>query len=156
MKASSVWCAVGGGGGVSLYPNYTQSLDGKKKGKVSGKDLPWQGANPRMFAQLGFVCVCVCVWCESTQPHTHIHTNRQRFRRSIQWTHAAPTHTLSLKVLFILVTGCGSGVILLQYWVTTTTLMPPFKFNSWPNFCCLAPQMGAPALMRQQESCLRL
>lgn len=53
-----------GGGGVSLYPNYTQSLDGEKEGKVSGKDLPWQGANPRMFAQLGFtrpLTVCVCV-----------------------------------------------------------------------------------------------
>lgn len=73
MKASSVWCAVGGGGGVSLYPNYTQSLDGKKKGKVSGKDLPWQGANPRMFAQLGFVCVCVCVMRKHSATHTHTH-----------------------------------------------------------------------------------
>lgn len=51
------------------YILVTQRLDGKKEGKVSGKDLPQQGANPRMFAQLDFTrplecvhtCVCVCV-----------------------------------------------------------------------------------------------
>lgn len=155
MKASSVWCAVGGGGGFHYIPITLSPSMAKRRGRYQGRTS--LGREQTQGCLLSWAsCVCVCVWCESTQPHTHIHTNRQRFRRSIQWTHAAPTHTLSLKVLFILVTGCGSGVILLQYWVTTTTLMPPFKFNSWPNFCCLAPQMGAPALMRQQESCLRL
>lgn len=155
MKASSVWCAVGGGGGGFTISQLHSVPRWQKEGEGIREGPPLAGSKPKDVCSAG-LRVCVCVWCESTQPHTHIHTNRQRFRRSIQWTHAAPTHTLSLKVLFILVTGCGSGVILLQYWVTTTTLMPPFKFNSWPNFCCLAPQMGAPALMRQQESCLRL
>lgn len=37
VKASSVWCAVDGGGG---YPNYIHCLDGEKEGNISRKDLP--------------------------------------------------------------------------------------------------------------------
>lgn len=95
MKASSVWCAVGGGGGGgSLYPNYTQSLDGKKKGKVSRKDLPWQGANPRMFAQLGFVCVCVCD--AKALSHTHTYTQTGRGSGEAYSGHTQPPPTLSV------------------------------------------------------------
>lgn len=162
MKASSVWCVVGEEGGWGFTISQLHSVPWWQKGKVSGKDLPWQRANPRMFAQLGFarplsVCDAKALSIATLKPHTHTHRHtckhQARFGWSIQWTHAVPTRTLGLKVLFILVTGCGSGVILLQYWVTTTTLMPPFKFKSWPNFCYLAPQReGVPAFMRQQQS----
>lgn len=72
-------CMVcGWGRGGSLYPNYTQSLDGRKEGKVSGKDLPWQRANPRMFAQLGFarplsVCDAKALSIATLKPHSHTH-----------------------------------------------------------------------------------
>lgn len=154
-------CMVCGWGGGSLYPNYTQSFDGKKEGKVSGKDLPWQRTDPRMFAQLGFarplsVCDAKTLGIATLKPHTQMYTcsNKQWFRQSTQLIHTGPTRTLGLKVLFILVTGCGSEVILLQYWVTTTTLVPPFKFSSWPNFVCLAPQVGAPVSIRRLQSYL--
>lgn len=122
-----------------------------KTGEGIREGPPWQGANPRMFAQLGFarprslsVCMCVrdakALGIPLLKPHVwaHAHTIgiqkniKNRIMQSTQGTHTAPPHTPGLKLLFILVTGCGSGVILLQYWVTTTTLMPPFKFNSCP------------------------
>lgn len=135
----------------------------QKGGEGIRERPPLAESKPKDVCSAGLRKASECVWCESTQycnpkaslTHTHRHTckHQARFGWSIQWTHAVPTRTLGLKVLFILVTGCGSGVILLQYWVTTTTLMPPFKFNSWPNFCYLAPQReGAPAFMRQQQS----
>ena len=144
-----------GEGGVHYIPITLSPSMAKRRGRYQGRtSLGREQTQGCLLSWASCVCVCDAKALSHTHTHTHTHTNRQRFSRSIQWTHAAPTRNLSLKVLFILVTGCGSGVILLQYWVTTTTFMPPFKFKSWPNFCCLAPQMGAPALMRQQESCL--
>ena len=98
------------------------TLDGVKEGKVSGKDLPWLGSKSKDVCSAGLrkafecvcVCVCVCVGVfakalsiATPKPHTHAHTH----------THArytVDTHTAS-PLLFILVTGFGSGVILLQY-----------------------------------------
>lgn len=39
---------------VTIYPSCTQPLDGKKEGKVSGKDLPWQRVNLKDVCAAGF------------------------------------------------------------------------------------------------------
>lgn len=161
MKASSVWCAVGKRveGWVHYIPITLSPLMAKGEEGIRERP-PLADSKPKDVCSAGLRKASECVWCKSTQycnpkaTHTHDTQNtKQRFGRSFQRTHAAPTRTLGLKVLFISVTDCGSGVILLQYWVTITTLMPSFKFNSEPSFCYLAPQMGAPAFMRQQQRC---
>lgn len=93
-----------GVGGGSLYPNYTQFLDGEgrgEEGKLSGKELrSQQPAQPRMFAQLDSARPApglrACTTprathsCNLKATHTHTHSEHGLGEASVR-TNAVPT-----------------------------------------------------------------
>lgn len=71
----------------------------KRRGEVSGIALPWQGANPRMFAQLGFarppsvrMRSAKAVSIANLKPHTH----QAKAEAKHTVGHAQPLCTLGL------------------------------------------------------------
>lgn len=116
MWESSWWrpplCAVWLGGPALLQSPFSPAQEGP----------PWH-TGPCLFTQLGPQAVC------GTRPNGS-------YSYSLLPRSDERSHTLALDVtLFILVTGYGSEVILQQYSVTTTLLLPLFKLNSSPDSC---------------------